>query len=85
MNDRQAAILIAAGGLLQSKSWPGGAVKIVKRKGESYPMAVVRVIADTQSPDDRDRLRELAKWVREYEEVDASGADRRGYELAFSG
>ena len=65
MNDRQHAALLAAGRLLQSRGWPGGTVKIVTRKGENYPEAVARVIAETQSPDSRDRLRELAKWVRE--------------------
>lgn len=71
LNDRQAAILCSAGRLLQSEAWPGGAVKIVRRKGESYPQAVARVIDETQSHDSRDRLRELAKWVREYESAEA--------------
>lgn len=79
LNDRQAAILCSAGRLLQSDAWPGGAVKIVRRKGESYPQAVARVIDETQSVDSRDRLRELAKWVREYESVEAEqgGAFRK--------
>lgn len=66
MNDAQARALIAAGGLLQSKAWPGSQVKIEKQNGEDYPQAVYRVIS-TLDDGDRDHLRELVAWVLEYE------------------
>lgn len=73
MDGRQAAALIAAGRLLQSKRWPGGPVKIIPASGgcETYPQAVARVIAGL-TPSDRDRLRELVAWVIEYERADSS-------------
>lgn len=64
--DSQAAALIAAGRLLQSRSWPGGRVKIDKRAGETYPQAVARNIAGLEAAE-RNRLRNLVSWVREYE------------------
>lgn len=60
---------MAAGRLLQAKTWPGGRVKITRRGGENYPQAVASVIA-TLDAGDRDRLRELVAWVLEYERVD---------------
>jgi hypothetical protein len=62
----QAAALVAAGRLLQSKSWPGGRQKIERNDGETYPEAVSRVIASLP-PAERDHLRELVAWVRSYE------------------
>lgn len=69
MNDAQARALIAAGGLLQSKTWPNGRMKIERLEGETYPQAVSRIIA-TLEGSDRDRLREMAAWVLEYERFD---------------
>lgn len=66
LNDEQIAALLAAGRLLQSKSWPGGRQKIERADGEAYPEAVRRVIAGLP-PDERDHLRELVVWVRSYE------------------
>ena len=66
MNEAQVRALIAAGRLLQAKTWPSGRVKIEKREGEGYPQAVSRVIA-TLDDGDRDLLRELVAWVLEYE------------------
>lgn len=66
MTDNQAAALVTAGLLLQSKSWPGGRVKIDKRAGETYPQAVARNIAGLEAAE-RNRLRNLVTWVREYE------------------
>lgn len=66
MTDEQAAALVAAGRLLQSRDWPGGRKRIERQQGESYPEAVQRVIASLPH-DERERLRELVQWVREYE------------------
>lgn len=68
MNESQARALIAAGRLLQSNKWPGGRVKIEKREGESYPLAVSRAI-DALNETDRQQLRELVAWVLEYERI----------------
>lgn len=68
-NDGQTAALLAAGRLLQSRAWPGGRQKIECNDGETYPEAVSRVIASLP-PDERDHLRELVTWVREYERAD---------------
>ena len=67
--DGQAAALMAAGRLLQSKSWPGGRKKIEREPGETYPGAVVRAISDMPATE-RDHLRELVSWVRSYERAD---------------
>ena len=69
MNDAQARALIAAGRLLQSKTWPGGKIRIEPAAGEAYPQAVARIIA-TLDDGDRDRLRELVAWVLDYERHD---------------
>lgn len=69
MNDTQARALVAAGRLLQSRGWPGGAVKIEKLAGETYPEAIARVITSLDASD-RDRLRELVQWVMDYERAD---------------
>ena len=61
--------LLAAGRLLQSKTWPGGRVGIAKMSGESYPAAVARAIA-ALSAAEREGLRELVSWVRDYEQRD---------------
>lgn len=68
MNESQARALIAAGRLLQSKTWPGGRVRIEKREGESYPQGVSRAIAALNEAD-RQQLRELVAWVMEYERL----------------
>lgn len=65
-NDEQTAALLAAGRLLQSRGWLGGRKTIVRENRETYPEAVMRVIAELP-PDERGRLRELAAWVRSYE------------------
>lgn len=70
MNESQVRALIAAGRLLQAKTWPGGRVKIEKGEGEAYPQAVSRVVASLDDGN-RDRLRELVAWVLDYERVDS--------------
>lgn len=72
MTDAQAAALLAAGRLLQSRGWPGGPVEIVKREGEAYPPAVARVIA-TLTITDRDHLRGLVAWVLDYDRTPPTG------------
>lgn len=71
MNDQQAVALIAAGRILQSRQWPGSPIKIAPGSGETYPLAVARVIA-TLDAGERDRLRELVVWVLEYERTEAT-------------
>lgn len=66
MTDEQAAALVAAGRLLQSKDWCSGRKTIEKLDGESYPEAIQRVIGSL-SEDERDALRGLVEWVRQYE------------------
>lgn len=73
MNDRQATASLAAGRLLQSRTWPGGSRKIASAAGETYPQAVARIIA-TLNDGDRDRLRELVTWVLDYDRHDRSPA-----------
>ncbi len=73
MNDRQATALLAAGRLLQSRTWLGGSRKIDPAAGETYPEAVARVIA-TLDDGDRDRLRALVAWVLDYDRHDRSPA-----------
>ncbi len=73
MNDRQATALLAAGRLLQSKSWPAGSRKIDPAPGETYPEAVARVIA-TLDITGRAHLRELVAWVLDYDRHDRSPA-----------
>ena len=70
MNDAQAAALIAAGRLLQSKTWSGGRMRIEPTAGQAYPQAVARVI-ETLDDGDRDRLRELVAWVLDYDRHDS--------------
>ncbi|MDW8324284.1 MAG: hypothetical protein RMK60_09310 [Burkholderiales bacterium] len=70
MTDEQAATLVAAGRLLQSKQWPYGRKRIEKLSGESYPQAVARVIRALPE-DERAYLRELVIWVRDYERQEA--------------
>lgn len=72
MNDRQAAALLAAGRLLQSKSWLGGCRKIDPAPGETYPQAVARVIAELVDGD-RDYLRKLVAWVLSYDRTPPTG------------
>lgn len=72
MNDRQAAALLAAGRLLQSRTWPGGSRKIDPAPGETYPQAVARVIAELVDSD-RDHLRELVAWVLAYDRTPPTG------------
>lgn len=69
---RQVQALLAAGRLLQSKSWSGGKVKIERYGGESYPDAVARTI-NRLEPDDRDKLRGLVRWVMNYEDEEVEG------------
>lgn len=70
MNDQQAAALIAAGRILQSRQWPGSPINIALTPGETYPLAVARVIA-TLAASDRDHLRGLVAWVLDYERAEA--------------
>ncbi len=69
MNSNQAAALVAAGRLLQSRRWPGGGIHIKAQAGETYPQAVARIIA-TLDDGDRGRLRELVAWVLDYDRHD---------------
>ncbi len=69
MNDRQATALLAAGRLLQSRTWPGGSRKIDPAAGETYPQAVARTVAALDDTD-RDRLRELVAWALDYDRHD---------------
>jgi hypothetical protein len=68
-NDEKVAALIAAGRLLQSKQWPGGRREIEREAGETYPAAVLRVIRSLDESE-REKLRELVAWVRDYERAD---------------
>jgi hypothetical protein len=69
MEDEKAAVLVAAGRFLQSKQWPFGRREIKREHGESYPQAVLRVI-QTLDTEERNKLRELTEWVRQYEKVE---------------
>jgi hypothetical protein len=71
MTDQQAAALIAAGRILQSRQWSAGPIKIAPAPGETYPLAVARVIAALDAGE-RDRLRGLVAWVLEYERAEAA-------------
>lgn len=73
MTNNQAAALIAAGRLLQSKTWPGGRIRIEPMAGEAYPQAVARVVA-TLDGGDREQLRGLVSWVLDYDRHDLSPA-----------
>lgn len=73
MTDQQAAALVAAGRILQSRQWPAGPIKIAPAPGETYPQAVARVVAALDAGE-RDRLRELVAWVLDYERHDRSPA-----------
>lgn len=66
MISAQAVALIAAGRLLQSKTWYGGRKQIRLDPGGTYPQAVARMIA-MLAVADRDRLREVVAWVLDYE------------------
>lgn len=70
LSAEQATALVAAGRLLQSKSWPGGRRRIERRGGEAYTEAVARIVAGL-SDDERERLRGLVSWVRSYERAAA--------------
>lgn len=72
MNDRQATALLAAGRLLQSRTWPGGSRKIDPAPSETYPQAVARVIA-TLNITDRGHLRDLVAWVLDYDRTPPTG------------
>jgi hypothetical protein len=69
MRDEEAAALVAAGRLLQSKDWFWGRREIKREAGETYPAAVLRVI-QTLDESERAKLRELTEWVRQYEKAD---------------
>lgn len=69
MTNDQAAALIAAGRLLQSRGWPGGALAIDRGAGETYPQAVARRVA-TLDQDTRAHLRGIVAWIRDYERVE---------------
>lgn len=60
-SDEQAAFLVAAGRLIQA-----GGRRIERLPGERYPAAVLRVVANLPA-EERERIRELSRWVREYE------------------
>lgn len=71
MTDQQAAALIAAGRILQSRQWLAGPIKIAPEPREAYPLAVARAIAALDAGE-RDRLRELVVWVMDYERQEAA-------------
>lgn len=66
-SDEQASTLIAAGRLIQNKKWPWGKRKIELLAGESYPLAVFRIVTFCLEPEERRHLREITTWVRDYE------------------
>jgi hypothetical protein len=66
MDDQTVAALLAAGRLLQSKQWFFGKREIKRMEGETYPAAVMRTI-ETLDAEERNKLRELTQWVRDYE------------------
>ncbi|MFH1816350.1 MAG: hypothetical protein ABIK08_17665 [Pseudomonadota bacterium] len=72
MNDRQATALLAAGRLLQSRTWPGGSRKIDPAAGETYPQAVARVI-ETLDSGEKGHLRELVAWILDYDRTPPTG------------
>lgn len=67
MKDRAAATLVAASRLLQTQCWPSGRKKIERQEGESYPAAVKRVILTEATHEERLYLKQLTKWVRDFE------------------
>lgn len=69
MTDEQAAALVAAGRLLQSRRPGAGPLKIVPAPGETYPEGVARVVAALDLGE-RDRLRSLVVWILDYERAD---------------
>jgi hypothetical protein len=75
MDDETVAALVAAGRLLQSKDWFWGKREIKRPPGETYPMAVLRVI-QTLPPPERAKLRELVLWIRDYERADGLLQDK---------
>lgn len=75
-NAEQVSYLIAAGRLIQNKKWPWGKRKINKLDGEAYPTAVFRVIVFEMGGDEREHLRELVSWVRDYEREDRRQAEQ---------
>jgi len=73
VNSNQAAALVAAGRILQSRNWTGGGIRIKAQAGETYPQAVARII-DTLDGGDREQLRGLVAWVLDYDRHDRSPA-----------
>lgn len=73
MTNEEAAALIAAGRLLQSKGWISGRKRIERTSGEKYPEAVLRTI-NSLPETEREMLRELVAWVRDYERAEQSAA-----------
>lgn len=67
--DEQASALIAAGRILQSKEWHYGQIKIKKMNGERYPESVKKAI-DSLTENQKEHLRDLISWVRDYEKND---------------
>lgn len=67
LSDRAAARLVIAGRLLQASPREGGwGLRIQRRDGESYPLAVMREIS-ALAEGDQARLRGLVDWVESYE------------------
>jgi hypothetical protein len=75
MDDETVAALLAAGRLLQSRQWFWGRREIKHERGEKYPEAVLRVIK-TLDAEERNKLRELVAWIRDYERTDALLQDK---------
>ncbi len=71
----QVSYLIAAGRLIQNKKWPWGKRKINRLAGEAYPQAVFRTVTFELDGKERQHLRELVAWVRDYEREEGRQAE----------
>lgn len=80
--EEQIAALNAAGRLLESPQWPGGAIEIKPLAGETYEQAVTRVVA-TLAPAVTARLRSATSWIREYERYTPAPRPRREESLGM--
>lgn len=77
MHDRAAQRLVIAGRLLQAKS-NGFHRPIVKRDGETYPQAVLRVLQDDLPADERCQVKDLVDWLEDFETNDPDNQKEKG-------